>query len=284
VGLCFAMRMQNPIAVSTWSVHHLLGYSFANGPSGVAPFRKEATWGDGIFDILQLPAELAKRGYFRCEICHFHIGSLDRVELEKIARAFAVAGVAVQTLLIDDGDITNPEMCERDMAWMLSWIEAAAVLGAENVRVIAGKATPSSAALALSVSGLRKMVALGSRVGVKVATENWHDLLATPVEVHHVLDCVEGLGFMADTGNWSGSTKYDDLASIFSRADLCHAKAGFAGRLQMDEQDFSNCLAAAQRGKYSGPMTLIFHDEGDEWLGLDAERQFVRQFGVVSSA
>lgn len=40
--------------------------------------------------------------------------------------------------------------------------------------------------------------------------------------------------------------------------------------------DFSQCLAAAKRGKYQGPMTLIFHDEGDEWQGLEAERQFIR--------
>jgi sugar phosphate isomerase/epimerase len=148
-------------------------------------------------------------------------------------------------------------------------------LRAENARIIAGKSKPSPEALALSVSGLRKMVAIGKRVGVKAVTENWHDLLSTPSAVHHVLDQVPGLGFMADTGNWSGPTKYDDLASIFPRADPCHAKAHFDPGLQLDEADFSACLHAAKRGDYSGPMTLIFADAGDEWAGLAAERAFI---------
>jgi sugar phosphate isomerase/epimerase len=274
--------MQNPIAVSTWSLHHHLGYSFANGPGDTAPFLKSATWGAGVFDILQLPAELAKRGHGRCEICHFHLGSRDAGYLRRVAQSFDAAGVLIQTLLIDDGDLTSVTTPERDKAWIASWIEAAAILKAENVRVIAGKARPSPEALALSVAGLRDMVAVGARLGVKVVTENWHDLLATPVEVLHVLDHVEGLGFMADTGNWYGPSKYDDLAAIFARADLCHAKASFAAGLHLDAHDFSQCLVAAQRGDYKGPMTLIFHDDGDEWSGLDLERQFIKQFGGAS--
>ena len=272
--------MQNPIAVSTWSLHHHLGYSYANGPADTPPYVKSDTWGAGVFDILQLPEVLAKRGYFRCEICHFHLASLNVAYLKEVAQAFAGSGVVIQTLLIDDGDITNTVTRDRDRAWIASWIEAAAVLNAENARVIAGKSKPSPEALALSVSGLREMVAIGQRVGVKVVTENWHDLLSTPSAVHHVLDQVPGLGFMADTGNWSGPTKYDDLASIFARADLCHAKAGFSAGLTIDRVDFGRCLEAAERGRYRGPLTLIFMDEGDEWSGLAAERGFIEQYSA----
>ena len=271
--------MQNPIAVSTWSLHHHLGYSFANGPADSAPFVKSDTWGKGRFDLMQLPRELAARGYQRCEICHFHIASLERSQLEALAKAFADSGVVIQTLLIDDGDLTNPATAARDKAWVARWIEAAAVLRAENARVIAGKSAATAETLAMSVAGLAEMVALGQELGVKVVTENWFDLLATPDAVHHVLDHVPGLGFMADTGNWSGHSKYEDLASIFARADLCHAKAAFGPGLTLDENDFSRCLAAARRGNYTGPMTLIFADEGDEWAGLAVERTFIRQFG-----
>jgi Xylose isomerase-like TIM barrel len=270
--------MQNPIAVSTWSLHHHLGFSFANGPSDPAPFVMSDTWGKGVFDLMQLPRELAARGYQRCEICHFHIGSLEPSSLEALAQAFSDSEVEIQTLLIDDGDLTNTATLARDKLWIARWIEAASVLRAENVRVIAGKSRATPEALALSVEGLQGMVALGQRLGVQVVTENWFDLLATPEAVHHVLDHVPGLGFMADTGNWSGPTKHDDLASIFARAGLCHAKAKFEGNLHIDEQDFSNCLAAATRGNYKGPMTLIFADEGDEWQGLDIERDVIKRF------
>jgi sugar phosphate isomerase/epimerase len=272
--------MQNTIAVSTWSLHHAIGHSFANGPGDVSPFVKANTWGPGQFDIFQVPVALAQHGYNACEICHFHIASLDRTELQRLAQAFADAGVAIQTLLIDDGDLTAPATLARDKAWMMEWIAAAAVLGAAHVRVIAGKAKPTPETLALAVEGLRELVTVGKRLGVKVVTENWHDLLATPAAVHHMLDRVPGLGFMADTGNWSGPTKYDDLASIFTRANLCHAKAGFVHGV-MDETDFAACLAAAARAAYTGPLTLIFMDAGDEWQGLAAERAYIRQFAAV---
>jgi sugar phosphate isomerase/epimerase len=278
---CFRACMKNSNAVSTWSLHHHLGYSFANGPGVVAPFLKSQTWGAGEFDIFQLPVQLAKHGYFRCEICHFHLQSQEPAYLQTVAQAFADAGVAVQTLLIDDGDLTNRATLLRDKTWIASWIEAAANLKAEHVRVIAGKAAPTDETLTLAVEGLRELVRLGATRGVKVVTENWHDLLSTPAAVHHVLDHVPGLGFMADTGNWSGDTKYDDLASIFARADLCHAKASFAAGLVIDHDDFSHCLAAAQRGNYTGPMTLIFHDEGDEWSGLESERQFITHYNAA---
>ena len=181
-------------------------------------------------------------------------------------------------MLIDDGDLTNAPTLERDRAWIARWIEAAAVLGAENARVIAGKSMATAETLSMAVAGLSEMVALGQKRDVRIVTENWHDLLATPVEVHHVLDHVPGLGFMADTGNWSGLSKYDDLASIFARADLCHAKAGFSDGLVLDEADFAACLLAAEQAGYDGPMTLIFADDGDEWHGLEIERQFVKQF------
>ena len=269
--------MQNPIAVSSWSVHRKLGYAYANGPGAPSPFVKSDTWGLGEFDLLQLPAELAARGYARCEICHFHIGSLEPAELAKIGRAFADSGVLIQTLLVDDGDITNLATRERDLAWIAQWIEAASHLGAGYVRVIAGKAMPLAEALALSVEGLARLVAVGRVFGVPVVTENWFDLLSSPQAVHHVLDLVPGLGFLADTGNWSGASKFDDLQSIFVRASLCHAKASLDTGFRLDEADFGACLVAARAANYSGPLTLIFADEGDEWQGLEAERQFIQR-------
>jgi sugar phosphate isomerase/epimerase len=265
-----------PIAVSTWSLHNLLGVTYANGP-GVTPTGiAEPTFGSGSVALEDLPAELAKRGYFRVEICHFNLASQAPAHLAKIRKAFKASGVTIQTLLIDDGDVTNPATRERDLAWIASWIEAAALLGAENARVIAGKMKPTAEALALSIDGLKAMAALGKARGVRIVTENWFDTLSAPQAVHHVLDAVgPDLGFLADTGNWGGATKYADLQSIFARAELCHAKTDFGPGLVIDAEDFRQCIKAAQDAVYTGPFTLIFASEGDEWAGLAAERAFM---------
>jgi sugar phosphate isomerase/epimerase len=271
------------IAVSTWSLHNLLGVTYANGP-GVTPTGiAEPTFGHGAVTLEELPAELAMRGYFRVELCHFNLASQDAPYLVKIRAAFEASGVVIQTLLIDDGDITNPVTRERDLTWIASWIEAAALLGAENARVIAGKSPPSPEALSLSVAGLKAMAALGKARGVRIVTENWFDTLSTPQAVHHVLDASgPDLGFLADTGNWSGPSKYADIQSIFARAELCHAKTDFGPGLVIDADDYGQCIKAAQDAGYTGPFTLIFASEGDEWAGLAAERAFVRaQFGAT---
>ena len=264
------------IAVSTWSLHNLLGITYANGPGVTATGIAEPTFGPGEVTLEDLPAELAQRGFFRVEICHFNLASQAPAYLAKIRHAFEASGVVIQTLLIDDGDITDPATRERDLAWIAAWIEAAALLGAENARVIAGKAKPSAEALALSVDGLKSMAALGKARGVRIVTENWFDTLSTPQAVHHVLDAAgPDLGFLADTGNWSGPSKYADLASIFARAELCHAKTDFGPGLVIDADDYRQCIKAARDAGYAGPYTLIFASEGDEWAGLEAERAFV---------
>jgi sugar phosphate isomerase/epimerase len=266
------------IAVSTWSLHNLLGVAHANGP-GVTPTGiAERKFGPGAVTLEELPAELLMRGYHRVEICHFNLASQDPVYLTQIRRAFEASGVAIQTLLIDDGDITDPATRERDLSWIASWIETAALLGAENARVVAGKSPPSQEALALSVAGLKEMAALGKARGVRIVTENWFDTLSTPEAVRHVLDAVgPELGFLADTGNWSGPSKYADLQSIFGRAELCHAKADFGPGLVIDADDFGQCIQAALDADYAGPFTLIFASEGDEWAGLEAERRFISE-------
>jgi sugar phosphate isomerase/epimerase len=280
------MQALPQIAVSTWSLHNLLGITYANGP-GVTPTGiAEPTFGTGAVTLEDLPAELAKRGYGRVEMCHFNLAGQDPAYLAKIRAAFEASGVVIQTLLIDDGDITNPATRERDLAWIASWIEAAALLGAQNARVIAGKAKPTPEALALSIDGLRAMAALGKSRGVRIVTENWFDTLSTPEAVHHVLDAAgPDLGFLADTGNWGGATKYADLKSIFARAELCHAKTDFGAGLVIDAEDYGRCIKAAQDANYGGPFTLIFASEGDEWAGLAAERAFVlAQFAAQTRA
>jgi sugar phosphate isomerase/epimerase len=245
---------QNPIAVSTWSVHHLL---------------------DKI-SLEALPAELAARGFARVEICHFHLANQAVDYLRGVGKLFRDHGVVIQTLLIDDGDITNPSTRERDLKWILGWIESATHLGAENARVIAGKAAPTEAALKSSGDGLKICAARGVKLGVRVVTENWFDILSTPEAVHLVLDAVgPTLGFLADTGNWHGPTKYADLQSIFARAELCHAKTSFSAGLKLHENDNAKWLQAAKAAHYKGPYTLIFADEGDEWQGLAIERKFI---------
>jgi sugar phosphate isomerase/epimerase len=264
------------IAVSSWSLHRAIGLTWWESPS--APGVQKQAYGPGTIDILDIPAAVARHGITRLQVCHFHVANRDKAWLAEFRAALADAQVMLQTVLIDDGDITDPANHGRDVAWAGGWIDTAAALGAGTARVIAGKQKPSKDALALSVAGLKELALRGKAAGVRVITENWFDLLATPLAVSHVLDAVgDDLGFLADFGNWKGPTKYADLAAIMRRAEDTHAKASFSGPDAMDGADYGKCVAAAMAAGYEGPYTLVYDGPGDdEWAGIEMERQFIR--------
>ncbi len=274
------------LAVSTWSLHRRLGLTWWDRPGLDGPPDAAETYGPGEIDLLDLPAEVRAHGIERLEICHFHLKTRDPVYLGEVRTSLAAAGVALQSLLIDDGDVSDPENGARDLAWVRGWIDAAAELGAVQTRVIAGKRKATPELLDRSVAGLSAALRHGQSARVPLITENWHDLLSGPDEVAYVLDHVgAGLGFLADTGNWKAPTKYAGLATIFRRADYCHAHGPFDAALALDEAEFGRCLDIAVEAGFTGPYTLIYSGPSDqEWAALDIQREFVRRHLAAKAA
>lgn len=267
------------IAVSTWSLHRHLGTTYPHdlGSAAVGPVHE--TYGEGTESLLDLPSALANHGYRRMELVSFHLPSRDPVYLAELREQLKVTDVTLQTLLIDDGDITHPVYGPRDTNWIAGWIEVAGALGAENARVIAGKQKPTAETLNRSVLALRQLEEVSSGSGVRLVTENWFDLLPAAAEVNELLDRLEGrIGLLMDFGNWKGSRKYDEIAAIAGRAELCHAKAGFIDG-DLDSADYGKCVELAEGAGYTGPYTLIFDSElpVNEWDGLALERDFIAE-------
>ncbi|MCX5495104.1 TIM barrel protein [Kaistia dalseonensis] len=267
------------LAISSWSLHRALGLTFPNRPDNNIVPDAEPTYGFGEITLLDLPETVAALDVDRVEICSFHIPTRHAGYLAEVRSALAASHVRLQTLLIEYGDITNPETAERDLAWIESWIDAAALLGAEQARVIAGKAQPSREALDRSAAGLRRLGRYGASRGVSIVTENWFDLLATPEHVDYLFDRLEGtVALNGDFGNWSGATKYADLEAIFGRAVCCHAKADFRSG-ELDAADYRRCLEAAEAAGFGGPYTLIYDGpDADERAHLAIERDFIRAY------
>ena len=264
------------IAVSTWSLHRLLGTTYPHDLTTTAIGPMQESYGAGEESLLGLPSVLANHGYHRLEIVSFHLRSRDPVYLAELKDQLRIAKVTLQTLLIDAGDISHPEYGARDTAWIAGWIEIANELGAEHARIIAGKQKPTRDALDRSVKALTSLAESNAGSSVRLLTENWFDLLAEPAHVHYLLDKLDGrIGLLGDFGNWGGATKYADLKSIFGRAELCHAKASFIDG-DLDEADYGACVDLAEEAGYQGPYTLIFDSEiPGEWHGLGIERDFI---------
>jgi sugar phosphate isomerase/epimerase len=266
-------------AVSTWSLHRALGATYPYRPGDVREPERQPTYGEGVVDLIDLPAALRDHGISRLEICSFHLPTLSASYLAELSDAFLRSGIRVQTLLVEDGDLSNPETAARDAEWMASWIPVAAALKAENMRVIAGKAQPTEEALARAEEHLRRLAQQAEGSGIRIVLENWFALLPGPREVNRLLGALDGkVGLNGDFGNWTGPGKYDDLAQIMGKAELCHAKAHY-GASGLGAEDYRRCVELSEAAGYRGPYTLIY-DSGfhaNEWDGIVEERKFIER-------
>ena len=272
------------LSVSTWSLHRALGRPDFYGPE--TDRIPAYSHGRGSMSLIELPAHVARLGIGTLEICHFHLPSRAPSYLAELRRALEASGVRLFSLLVDAGDVTDPAHGSRDLAWIRGWVPVAAALGAERMRVIAGKAEPLDEALALSAVSLEMLAREASASGVRLMTENWFRLLSTPRAVHTLLGRLDGqVGLCLDFGNWSGPGKYDDLAAIAPLAESCHAKAHFSAPDAPDAADYTRCLELTRAAGFRGPYTLIYDGPGDDELaGIMVERELVRPYLERSAA
>jgi len=268
------------VSVSTWALHPLLGATYPGRPGQpTADFIAPAP---GSLDLLDVPAELAKRGINTMELCHFHLPP-DPTYREEFRAAVSESGVELWDLLIDDGDITHPEHADRDAAWILGWLDVGGILGARCARIIAGKQPPTPENMALSKKHLRALAVEAYLRGVRVLTENWYDLLSSPESVNALLaELNDVVGLCFDFGNWDKhGDKYGSLAQIAYRAESSHAKCGFDASGVMDEEDFRRCCELLARAGYAGPYTLVASDPTDIWGGIERQRDFLHLNGYT---
>lgn len=267
--------MPPPKALHTWSLFRTLGRYVA---AGSMPSGDLLEGGGSELTLLDLPAELARHGYKSAQLCHFYLASRDTDYVAELRTAFAEAGVEIECLLIDDGDLTHPSQAEDHQDWISTWIDVAEDLGATRVRVIAGKQAPSRATL--ETSAIRLVQLAERHTGLRLVTENWHALLPHAAAVNELLDrTTELVGFLIDLGNWTGPGKYAELAAVAARAETCQAKVKTDQAGVIDEDDYRSSLAVLRDARYSGPLAMVYNGpDPDEWGKLD------EAYGILRSA
>lgn len=263
------------LSVSTWSLKRELGAPSFYGVGDELPahtHRRDA--------LLQLPAKLRNFGIQALELCHFHLPSRDENYLVELRAALQESEIELWSFLVDDGDLSDAENGAPSREWIEDWFETASALNAKNVRVIGGK-SDGDGAMPRSVEAFQVLDVAAQAHNLRLLTENWSGVLATPHGVRELLEMMEGrVGLCFDFGNWDsfGKDKYDALREIAPFAESCHAKAHFETNQNIDAKDYTKCLDILREAEFSGPFTLIFDSDGNEWRGLEIERELVRPY------
>lgn len=260
-------------AVHSWSLFRTLGRFVAPGslPSGDLP-----AGGQGGLSLLDLPAELARRGYRGVQLCHFYLPSREAGYLAELREAFTAAGVLIECVLIDDGDLAHPSESEQQRDWLSGWIETAEQLGPTRVRIPAGQQHPTVETLTTSA---RRLVELADRhPGARLVVENWKHLLPDAAATNDLLDRTEGrIGFLVDLGNWKGPGKYAELSAVADRAETCQAKVSTDAAGIIDGVDYRRSLGVLRDAGYTGPLALVYDGaDPDEWTKLDEAYAILR--------
>lgn len=258
-------------AVHSWALFRTLGSFVADGamPMGGLP-----AGGGGGLALLDLPAELARRGYGAFQLPHFYLPSTDAGYLAELRAAIADAGVELECFLVDDGDPTDATGSAPGEDWISGWLDVAATLGAPRARVVAGKSAPTPLRLDASAAVLTRLAERHPEL--RLVTENWHALLPDADAVIALTERTEDrVGFLIDLGNWTGPDKYDQLARVAHLAETCQAKVR-VDDLGIDMIDYRRSLSVLRDAGYAGPLAMVYDGpDPDEWGHLDQAYQII---------
>jgi sugar phosphate isomerase/epimerase len=228
---------------------------------------------DGLLQslpLLELPQHLKAHDIFLLELCHFHLPSTDGEYLEKFKGALQQAEVKLWSVLIDTGDIASPDDAKRnsDIQETKHWIDVAAMLGAERVRIVAGNQEPTPEVVQRSSKHLGELLAYAKTKSVKASTENWQKTSLDAEVVLGLLQANSGLELCADIGNAEQTKdKYATLQKLLPKANTIHVKARYENA-QIDLSDFQRCMHLVRESNFSGVLTMIYDKKQNEWEGI----------------
>lgn len=234
--------------------------------------------------LLDLPRELAARGYQAVDICHFHFPTTDRQYLQQLKEACTRHGIRFHTLLVDYGDISSADevRVKADVAFIRSWIDIAAEAGAERIRIVAGESpAEDQEALDRSIEQLKNLYDYAKPKGVQVITENFRPLALTAANCLRLIQSGESdIGLITDFGNFKhhGERKYDELAAILPFSESVHAHALYDDNGHPNADEFRKCLDLLPASGFNGAIALVYGGPGDMWKGLDRMQAVVEAY------
>jgi sugar phosphate isomerase/epimerase len=262
-------------AVHAWSLDGTLGHPRVPGPDGSGT----VTRASGALDLLDLPAELARRGYRAVQLAHFQLPTRDASYLEELRSSLESSGVTLDAFLVDDGDLTHPADADLHERWISDLLDDAVTLGAHHARVGAGRSAPTPELLAASARRLSRLA--DGHPGIQVVVENWREMMPDADAVLALLADAGDVRLLIDLGNWTMPDKHEQLARIAEFAVTCHAKAHRHDDGRLDDVDYARSLRVLQDAGFQGALAMVNEssrpDGSDEWDGLEQEFEVVRR-------
>jgi sugar phosphate isomerase/epimerase len=281
------------IAVSSWSLHrHLTMAGSRRDESGVKR-AGQIEPSEQPISITDFPRIVSERyGISKIELCQMHVLSQDAAYLAGVKEALGEAGVSVENMPIDVGNISleNPDWRAEDIAEIKTWIDVAEYMDSPCVRVnsghpggvVFGPAEMGEIDLSVTIASYRELAAYCQSKGMVLLLENHWGISADP---HNIIRLVEGVASPAfklcpDFGNFSDEVRYQALEMMFPHAAMVHAKTyDFSDAGGQEGYDFGRCMEIVKASGYDGPISIEFEGEqGDAYEGIALTKALIERY------
>ncbi|MBA3707279.1 MAG: sugar phosphate isomerase/epimerase [Planctomycetes bacterium] len=202
---------------------------------------------------------------------------MDDAFLARVDAAAKAAGLPFGCIAVDGAHIFSADPAERaaNRRRALRWIEIAARLGADSVRIDAGGTAELPAAMLADIAaGYKDVIAFARARGIQVVMENHWGSSNVPENVVRILDAVPGLGYLFDTHNWAEGRQQDGWRLTAGRATCTHIKTWrFDAQGNEVTVDLKPVFARLRDAGFRGPWGVeSVPEDGDE---LTAARQTI---------
>ena len=279
------------IAVSSWSLHrHLPRAGSRRDESGVKLVGQVEPTEEPI-SVTQFPRIIKEHyGISNVELCQMHILSQEAEYLADVKAAVEEAGVSVLNVPIDVGNISleNTEWRAEDLEEIKTWIDVAEYLGSPCVRVnsghpsgaVFGPADVSGFDLSVTIASYRELANYCQSKDMALLLENHGGISADPRNIIRLIEGVNSpaFGLCPDFGGFGDEVRYEGLEMMFPHAAMVHAKTyDFNDVGEQDRFDFSHCMDIMKASGYSGPISIEFEGQGDEYQGIGLTRALIER-------
>ena len=204
---------------------------------------------------------------------HPQLSSKARAYLQRIRQAAQVAGLPFGCLAVDGAHIYEPAADARraNRAVAYVWLGVADILGARQVRIDAGgpEDMPDDV-FRIIVEGYHDLVARGQQQGVEILMENHWGPSKIPENVVKIMDAVEGLGLLFDTGNWAPGKHEQGWRTCAHYARATHVKTfSFDDQGYESTVDIPKAMRIVLDAGYEGPWGIESCPlQDDEYTGV----------------
>ncbi len=206
--------------------------------------------------LLEVPAYYRDRFDVRqLEFWSNHFESLDAAYLEELRKRIKAARARLINVQVDaDYDLASADEAKRQksLATVRQWVDAAALLGSQAVRVNPGRGGGS---VEQSIASLKEVNRYCLSKRLPLLTENHFGIEMDPAVHLRIREAAgpKNVHTLPDFGNYPPESMWDSLAKILPHAYVVSAKAvDFDAQGAHLSYDFDRCLQLCEDAGFKG--------------------------------